>query len=112
MKHITFRPILPKQRIPHIITLFEYNNIGKEGYILFDGFYYVNNTSYIHDMKLSHCRFKESLPQTLEMYIDYICYKVEFYKREIIESTDDLANILEPDFQPTDKQKLYFRILN
>jgi hypothetical protein len=111
MSNIKFKPLTNKyQRIPHIITFFEYNNNGKEGYIVFDGFYYVNNTTLI-DESLSHCRFQESLPQTLEMYVDEKCFRVECYRRDILECTDDLANILEPDFQPTDKQKLYFRVL-
>jgi len=82
----------------------------KEGYILFDGFYYVNDSS-IQDENASHCRFQESLPQTLEMCVDDISYIVEIYKREILECTDDIANILNPDFYPTDKQKIYFRFI-
>lgn len=110
--NITFKPFSHKyQRIPHIITLFEYNNNGKDGNIVFDGFYYVNSISLLDD-KLTYCRFKESLPQILEMYVDEKYYKVECYKREIIECTDDIQNILNPDFKPTDKQILYFRILN
>jgi len=98
------------QRIPHIIRFFEYSMCPnkKEGYIVFDGFYYVNDSP-IQDENASHCRFQESLPQSLEMCVDDISYIVEIYKRDILECTDDIANILNPDFQPTDKQKLYIR---
>ena len=110
MTNIRFKPLKNKhQRIPHIITFYEYNNNGKEGFLIFDGFYYVNDNSFIDDT-VSQCRFQETLPQTLEMFVDDTCYKVEFYKREILECTDDIANLLEPDFHPTDLQKLYFRV--
>ena len=100
-----------KQRMPHIMKLLQLVMGEREGYIVFDGFYYVNNSQYIdNDTKLSHCRFQESLPQTLEMYVDTLCYRVEFYKREILECTDDIANILKPGFHPTDIQRLYFRV--
>ena len=110
MTTIKFKPISHTyQRIPHIISFFEYNNNGKEGFIVFDGFYYVNDSP-IQDENASHCRFQESLPQSIEMCVDDISYIVEIYRREIIECTDDIANILRPEFQPTDKQKLYFRV--
>ena len=111
MTNIRFKPLTNKhQRIPHIITFYEYNTNGKDGFLVFDGFYYVNDSSSI-DTSVSQCRFQESLPQTLEMYVDDMCHTVEFYRRDILECTDDLVNLLDSDFQPTDKQKLYFRIL-
>ena len=112
MTTIKFKPLsYTYQRIPHIIRFFEYSiTEKKEGYILFDGFYYVNDSP-IQDENASHCRFQESLPQTLEMRVDDISYIVEIYKRDILECTDDIVNILNPDFQPTDKQKLYIRML-
>ena len=106
---LNFKPLTSGQRIPHILSLYELNlkEGEKEGYLVFDGYYYVNDSLYIDDMKQPQCRFQESLPQTLEMCIDGIGYIVELYKRIVIECTD--KDILNPDFKPSDKQKIWFR---
>lgn len=113
MPDIKFKSLSNRyQRIPHITLLLDIVIMEeREGYIVFNGYYYVNNSQTIDNEYLSHCRFQESLPQTLEMYVDTVCYRVEFYKRVFLECTDDIANILKPDFHPTDIQRLHFRIL-
>ena len=108
MTIIEFKPLTYGQRIPHILSLYEFTMQEKEGYIVFDGYYYVNDTSDVDPAKPSQCRFKESLPQTLELCIDGVTsYIVEVYKRTIIECTD--KDILNPEFKPTDTQKIWFK---
>jgi len=105
---VKFKALTYGQRIPHILSLYDFDMQEKDGYIVFDGYYYVNDTSDVDPAKPSQCRFQESLPQTLELCIDEVTsYVVELYKRDIIECTD--KDILNPEFKPTDKQKIWFK---
>jgi hypothetical protein len=97
----------------------EYFCDGKEGYIHFDGYYYVENHAppYLEDDAVGPCRCNSWLPQKLVMFsrlfekepyevevLDNVtksCYKeieslqyiIEIYKKEIHENTDIISEI-------------------
>lgn len=111
---------------PFIDRIFNYKIDGNEGTLEFDGYYYVNDSeeaaakaAAAYDRVYSH-----TLPQEVQMIIckDYIlthAYEIEIYKREKIENTDKFSIVDEPDgsemsvcFFPTDRQRIYFKILD
>ncbi len=110
---------------PHIVEIFDYQNDGTEGVLEFDGYYYVNDSeAAAADASGYKSVHRYSLPLELQMII---CenlqithaYEIEIYKREIIHNTNQYAIIDDGDgndmsvcFFPTDRQKLYFRVLD
>jgi hypothetical protein len=122
----------------------EYFCDGKEGYIRFDGYYYVENHAppYLEDDALGPCRCNTWLPQKLIMFsrlfekepfnvevvdnatksyfkeLESLQYIIEIYKKEIHENTDVISEIEDEDgekanvcFFPTNRQTIYFRVL-
>lgn len=109
----------------------EYFCDGKEGYIHFDGYYYVENHGppYLEDEALGPRRYDVWLPQKLTMFVqlfeketykelECLQYIVEIYKKVIHENTDVISDIEEGDgekmkvcFFPTNRQTIYFRVL-
>lgn len=126
----------------------EYSCDGKEGYIKFDGYYYVENHAppYIEDEAIEILdrprRYNECLPQKLTMFVklcekepykvetfdnitksyyrevENLQYIVEIYKKEIHENTDVISDFEDGDgettkvcFFPTNRQTIYFRVL-
>ena len=134
------------QRTPYICGQepIEYFCDGKEGYIHFDGYYYVENHAppYLEDESIGQRRYNTWLPQKLVMFslvfekepyevevfdnvaksyykeIESHKYIVEIYKKEINEITDVISEIDDGDgeklnvcFFPTNRQIIYFRVL-
>jgi|688.fasta_scaffold310680_2 hypothetical protein len=122
----------------------EYFCDGKEGYIHFDGYYYVENHAppYLEDDAVGPCRCNSWLPQKLVMFsrlfekepyevevldnvtksyykeIESLQYIIEIYKKEIHENTDIISEIEDNNrdamrvcFFPTNRQTIYFRVL-
>jgi hypothetical protein len=122
----------------------EYFCDGKEGYIHFDGYYYVENHAppYLEDDAVGPCRCNAWLPQKLIMFsrlfekescevevvdnvtksyfkeVESVQYTVEIYKKVIHENTDIISEIDDADgekanicFFPTNRQTIYFRVL-
>ena len=136
-----------RQRMPYIHGQepIEYFCDGKEGYIHFDGYYYVENHAppYLEDEAIDGpCRYNAWLPQKLVMFsrifekepykvevldnttksyfkeIESLQYIVEIYKKEIHENTDVISEIEDDNrdtmrvcFFPTNRQTIYFRVL-
>ena len=109
----------------------EYFCDGKEGYIHFDGYYYVENHAppYLEDEGLGPRRYDVWLPQKLIMFVqlfekeaykelECLQYIVEVYKKVIHENTDVTSDIEDADgenmnicFFQTNRQTIYFRVL-
>lgn len=122
----------------------EYFCDGKEGYIHFDGYYYVENHAppYLEDEALGPRRYDVWLPQKLTMFmqvfekepykaevggnvtmsyykeLECLQYIVEIYKKVIHENTDVVSEIddgygenARVCFFPTNRQTIYFRVL-
>ena len=122
----------------------EYFCDGKEGYIHFDGYYYVENHAppYLEDDALGPWRCNTWLPQKLIMFsrlfekepfnvevvdnatksyfkeLESLQYIIEIYKKEIHENTDIISEIEDNNrdtmrvcFFPTNRQTIYFRVL-
>lgn len=126
----------------------EYMCDGREGFVHFDGYYYVEDTAppYPEDLDpdAPYVRRRENhLPQTLYMQmkkrekepskeeydelekytrisynvLEEYMYKIEIYKRVIHESTDKYSKIDDDGepmtvcFFPTNRQTVYFRVL-
>jgi hypothetical protein len=126
------------ERHPHIKELIKYVNDGSEGYLHFDGYYYVYDGSEDEYTK-SRSEYAENLlpkrllmdviVQETEPYhvfcggswfrtVSHEQYEVEFYRREKLNCTDVISEIEDDDgepmhvcFFPTDEQKLYFRVI-
>jgi len=135
-------------KIPYICDQepIEYFCDGKEGYIHFDGYYYVENHAppylEIEDDALRPRRYDVWLPQKLTMFaqlfekepykvegVDNVttsCYKeleclqyiIEIYKKVIHENTDVISEIEDDErekmnvcFFPTNRQTIYFRVI-
>lgn len=135
------------QPIPYICRQepIEYFCDGKEGYIHFDGYYYVENHApsapYIDTLDTS-TKYTTWLPQKLRMFtqmcekepykvevidtmvnsyykeIETQSYMVEIYKKIIHENTDVISEIADDDgnnmnvtFFPTNRQTIYFRVI-
>lgn len=119
---------------PYIYSLIKYENDGIEGYIHFDGYYYVYDGSEDEDAKTNYGYAERCLPKRLTMNVvvretvpyhtykssswyrtvSHEAYEVEVYRREKIKNT----NKYSPDdeygsicFFSTDEQKIYFRVL-
>ncbi len=109
---------------PFINIVFNYENNGTEGILEFDGYYYVNDSELEPNQSVSYQRYQHSLPQELQMLVCKDCllisaYEIEIYKREKIENTDKFSIVNEPDgsemsvcFFPTDRQRIYFKVLD
>ena len=122
----------------------EYFCDGKEGYIHFDGYYYVENHAppYPEDDGLTLRRYDVWLPQKLLMFmqlfekepykveidgntttsyykeLESLQYIIEIYKKVVHENTDVISELEDDDgektkvcFYPTDRQTIYFRVL-
>jgi hypothetical protein len=137
-------------KIPYICGQepIEYFCDGKEGYIHFDGYYYVENHAppYLEDDALDildrPTRYDVWLPQKLIMFtqlfekepykvevndnvtqsyytaLENVRYVVEIYKKVIHENTDVISEIEDDDrkpmrvcFFPTNRQTIYFRVI-
>jgi hypothetical protein len=101
---------------------------GKEGTITFNGYYYVENgpPPYPEDRdgRLKR-RYSEWLPKKLFMSLKpsikhhkSVFYMIEVYKMEVYESTNEISEIDDEDgepmkvcFFPTNRMKLWFRVL-
>ena len=139
-----------RQRMPYIHGQepIEYFCDGKEGYIHFDGYYYLENHAppYTEDDELEMwdrpSRYDTWLPQKLIMFmqlrekepykvevndnvtqsyyteLENVRYVVEIYKKIIHENTDTISEIEDDDrkpmrvcFFPTNRQTIYFRVI-
>ena len=126
----------------------EYLCDGKEGYIHFNGYYYVENHAppYLEDEALERRnrprRYDEWLPQKLKMFtqlrekdpfkvevvdnvtksyyqeLETLQYIIEVYQKVIHKNTDVVSEIDDDDganamvcFFPTNRQTIYFRVL-
>ena len=135
-----------RRRVPYICGQepIEYFCDGKEGYIHFDGYYYVENHAppYLEDDALGPWRCNTWLPQKLIMFsrlfekepfnvevvdnttksyfkeLESLQYIIEIYKKVIHENTDIISEIEDNNrdtmrvcFFPTNRQTIYFRVL-
>jgi len=111
---------------PYIIdnTPIEYVYDGKEGYIIFDGHFHVDDHAppYPEDDALQVWErpqhYSHWLPIKAEMYVKHMKFEkimIEIYKRIIHESTDRISEIEEEGekmsvcFMPTNRMTIYFR---
>ena len=102
---------------------------GKEGTIAFNGYYYVENGPppyHEDDHKATRRRYSEWLPKKVFMSLrrhdnqhEPVFYKMEIYKMEVYESTNEISEIDDEDgetmkvcFFPTNRIKLWFRVLD
>lgn len=101
---------------------------GKDGTIAFNGYYYVENgpPPYPEDRggPLKR-RYSEWLPKKVFMSLKpcdkqhkSVFYMIEVYKMEVYESTNEMSEIDDEDgdamkvcFFPTNRMKLWFRVL-
>jgi len=106
---------------------------GKEGTIFFNGYYYVENHAppYPEDGLVERWerprRYDTWLPKEALLFVkeeedgkviqDHL-YKVEIYKKEVYKSTDSIGTDIDGNgepinicFFPTNKQRIYFRVL-
>ena len=101
---------------------------GKEGTIAFNGYYYVENgpPPYPEDSD-GHIRrrYSEWLPKKVFMSLKpcdkhhkSVFYMIEVYKMEMYESTNEMSEIDDEEgeatkvcFFPTNRMKLWFRVL-
>ena len=128
-----------QHRVPYIIDedTFEYKCDGKEGTVTFDGYYNVEDREppYPEDDALERwerpMRHGVWLPQKLNLYVQWSKvesneqkiveehgYIIEIYKRVKHASTNQYSEIDDGDdqsmrvcFFPTDRQTIYFRVL-
>ena len=101
---------------------------GKEGTIAFNGYYYVENgpPPYPEDShRRARRRYSEWLPKKVFMSLTHhdnqrqaVFYKIEIYKMEVYESTNEISEIDDEDgetmkvcFFPTNRIRLWFRVL-
>jgi hypothetical protein len=101
---------------------------GKEGTIAFNGYYYVENgpPPYPEDIhRRARRRYSEWLPKKVFMSLkshdnqrQAVFYKIEIYKMEVYESTNEISEIDDEDgetmkvcFFPTNRIRLWFRVL-
>ena len=101
---------------------------GKEGTIAFNGYYYVENgpPPYPEDRNgYVKRRYSEWLPKRVFMSLKpsikhhkSVFYMIEVYKMELFEATNEISEIDDEDgepmkvcFFPTNRMKLWFRVL-
>ena len=134
--HFSFsNPEISRLDYPFMYDYTEYVNDGKQGHLVFDGHFYVNNSA--DDIECINWRQRLPLKFTMSYCIpdDKPCKKegewnyyeiiekekceIEIYKREVIEDTSVFSDeILEEGgpveqvcFTPSAKQKIYFNVL-
>lgn len=127
-----------ERRTPYIQELIRYENDGVEGFIEFNGYYYVYDGTEDEYTKQTFRYADDCLPQRMLMDVivqekepyhryrntswfrpvSHDQYEVEFYKRTKIKCTDQISEIEDEEgepmkvcFFPTDEQQLYFRVI-
>jgi hypothetical protein len=110
-----------ERRDPYIKELIEYNLTKTEGFIHFDGYYYVANEEFpIRTFLNSSLRKEVSSDEYEKKYklVEDKYYMIEIYNREKIENTSSYDEVEEEDgskmsicYFPTHTQKLYFKII-
>lgn len=117
-----------ERRDPYIQRLIEFNIGGAEGYIQFDGYYYVMNEEFPKHI-FFNTTLREAEPYEEETREDeYHCkyrvleddfYEVEIYDRQYIKNTSSYDEVDEEDgskmricYFPTNEQKIYFKVIN
>lgn len=110
---------------PYVQELFELHLDASEGYIEFNGYYYADDSTFPRRYLMLYARYSDATTIKEEkgyrtIYANQLEHTlaIEIYRREIIETTDVLSTIEDDDgesmdicFFPTNKQKLFFRIL-
>lgn len=115
-------------RDPYIHDLIEYNISETDGFIHFDGYYYVLNEEFPQRV-FFNTRVREEKPYeeetTEEGYrakykiVEDLFYEIEIYDRVKIENTSSYDEVEEEDgskmricYFPTYEQKIFFKVIN
>ncbi len=121
--NIQFHTVTPEDfNVPYVRDRdsIVYECDGKEGTLAFNGYFYVEAGP--EDSNKPR-RYPECLPKKVFMSLScdhtYEQYKIEIYKMELYESTNEISEIDGDDgeepmrvcFFPTNKMKIWFRIL-
>jgi hypothetical protein len=113
-----------EHRNPYIQELYEFNILETEGFIYFNGYYYVLDNElprrlFINTYVREKEPYEDNGHQTSYKIIENDFYEVDVYKIEKIENTNNYSELDDEDgstmtvcFFPTDKQKIYFKIIN
>ncbi len=116
-----------ERRDPYIQKLIEFSISETEGYIHFDGYYYVMNeefpkrlffnTTVREDKPYEEKQTELGLQLKYKIFED-LFYEVEVYDRNKIRNTSSYDEVEEDGqkmricYFPTDEQKLFFRVIN
>jgi hypothetical protein len=117
-----------ERRDPYIQKLIEFSISETEGYIHFDGYYYVLNEEFPKRV-FFNTRVREEKPYEEETredgyhakyrMLEDLFYEIEIYDRIKIENTSSYDEVEEDDgskmricYFPTYEQKIYFRVIN
>lgn len=110
-----------ERRNPYIQKIIEHQISENEGYVYFDGHYYVSDiefpkSTFLNISIRTKIRMNEDEPiykLTQDKY-----YQIEIYKREKIKNTSEYGEMIDEDGStmkvclfPTHEQKIYFKIL-
>jgi hypothetical protein len=116
-----------ERRDPYIQQLIEFNINEKEGYIHFDGYYYVMNEEFPKRVFFNTTVREEKPYEEKETEYGYECkyktvedkfYEVEIYDRIKIINTSSYDEVDEDGskmricYFPTHEQKIYFKVIN
>ena len=113
MNEYRYFEFIPRIRTPYINYVIDYVINEKEGYLYFDGYYYID------DSELPRRAFFNTYirSETNEISEDKF-YEIEIYKREKYDSTSKYCEVEEDDGSigniclfPTHKQKIYFKVI-
>jgi hypothetical protein len=115
-------------RGPRIEYLIDYTISDREGYIHFDGYYYVLDDELPIHIFYSTTLYEDKPYEIVETKygphekykeIEEKYYEIEIYKIEKIKNTSEFGEMEDEDgstmkvcFFPTHEQKIYFRIIN
>lgn len=109
-------------REPYIQEFIDYTLDGANGYIHFNGYYYVPDEEF--PKRIFFITGLNEVVASEEGYTKYELqdahmYEVDIFKRDIVRKTDQISEIEDEDgtpmrvcFFPTNEQKLHFRVLN
>jgi hypothetical protein len=117
-----------ERRDPYIQHLIEFQVNDVEGYIHFDGYYYVMNEEFpkriffnttLREAKPYEEEIRENGYHSKYRLIDDTFYEVEIYDRHKMKNTSRYDEVEEEDgskmqicYFPTNEQKIYFKIIN